>query len=120
MDRTLLFAFVVSAAGVTAQKTKSLSVMSLRVAVCAVKAAFCAFIAAKRRALTGEADGLGAVFAQEGLSVGNVARFCWPLSLRVDFPVAVRRQPRDAFKDAGEVRLLREAGLKGDFNNRQA
>ena len=48
-------------------KSKSLRGEGRRLSVCAVKAAVCAFIGAKRRALTEGADGSGAGFSQEGM-----------------------------------------------------
>jgi hypothetical protein len=46
-----------------------------RLSVRAVKAAGCAFIGAKRRALTGEADGAGAGFSQEGQRADRTSMF---------------------------------------------
>jgi hypothetical protein len=48
-------------------KSKSLHGEGRRLSVRAVKAAGWAFIGAKRRALTEEADGSGAGFSQEGM-----------------------------------------------------
>jgi hypothetical protein len=48
-------------------KSKSLHGGGRRLSVRAVKAAVCAFIGAKRRALTEGADGSGAGFSQEGM-----------------------------------------------------